>query len=351
MRSIRAAGTLGRMELVIAPLDPADDSTIDQVLATLAAAQAVDIPDYPPPCRHQFAGLVRHPVSSTRREFRVARLGGTAVGFLGLSLPLRDNTENCELELIVHPEYRRRGIGRQLHSYTLDLLRDLGRKRVTAMTNEALPGGPARDGAGGAFAAAVGAVNALTETRRRLDLSTVDNGEYEALLAAAWRAAAGYRLVTWSSPVPEEYVAGVAYLDGRMVTDAPMGDLAWEKEEIDATRVRESERARAARGMRSYEAGAVDERTGRLVALTAIGMTRSQTWHAEQWITIVDPEHRGHRLGTLVKLENLARIRAAEPELRVIDTWNAAVNENMISINEAMGFRPVDRWLNWQQEV
>jgi GNAT superfamily N-acetyltransferase len=339
------------MELAIAPLDPADDATIDQVLALLTAARAVDLPDFPPPCRHSLAGLFRHPVSSTRREFRVARAGETVVGFLMLSLPLRDNTENSEMEITVGPAYRRRGIGRALHSYALGLLRELGRKRVMAMTNEALPDGPAREGAGSAFAVAVGATNALTETRRRLDLSTVDPGAHDALLADAWAKASGYRLVTWTNPVPEEYVADVAYLDSRMVTDAPMGDLSWEQERIDATRVRESERVRLARGIRSYEAGAVDERTGRLVALTAIGMERSETWHAEQWITIVDPEHRGHRLGTVVKLSNLAQVRRAEPELRVIDTWNAAVNENMISINEAMGFRPVDRWLNWQQEV
>jgi hypothetical protein len=37
--------------------------------------------------------------------------------------------------------------------------------------------------------------------------------------------------------------------------------------------------------------------------------------------------------------------------LRVINTWNAAVNDHMISINEALGFRPVDALVNWQQEV
>jgi hypothetical protein len=35
----------------------------------------------------------------------------------------------------------------------------------------------------------------------------------------------------------------------------------------------------------------------------------------------------------------------------MIDTWNAATNAFMIAINEEMGFRPVDSWINWQQEV
>ncbi|MCW2641807.1 MAG: family N-acetyltransferase [Dactylosporangium sp.] len=63
------------------------------------------------------------------------------------------------------------------------------------------------------------------------------------------------------------------------------------------------------------------------------------------------PPHRGHRLGTIVKIANLRHAMAGEPALRVINTWNAAVNDHMISINEALGFRPVDALVNWQQEV
>jgi len=37
--------------------------------------------------------------------------------------------------------------------------------------------------------------------------------------------------------------------------------------------------------------------------------------------------------------------------VRMIDTFNAEVNAHMIGINEAMGFRAVDRWANWQASV
>jgi hypothetical protein len=52
-----------------------------------------------------------------------------------------------------------------------------------------------------------------------------------------------------------------------------------------------------------------------------------------------------------VKIANLQYVIAAEPLLRVITTWNAAVNDHMISINEAVGFRPVDMLVNWQQTL
>jgi hypothetical protein len=218
------------------------------------------------------------------------------------------------------------------------------------MTVETLTGGPVRGEAGSAFAAAIGGENALGEVRRRLDLSTLDDEMLDNQLAEAWQRADGYRIVRWRDTVPDEYAPDVAYLDSRMITDAPLGDIKWEPEKIDVERIRESEAQRKEQGIRSYSTGIVHEESGRLVALTAIGSEKSVHDHAWQWITIVDPVHRGHRLGMIVKIENLRYALAHEPSFEVIDTWNAAVNKHMIAINEAMGFRPVDSWVNWQVE-
>ena len=85
--------------------------------------------------------------------------------------------------------------------------------------------------------------------------------------------------------------------------------------------------------------------------LTSLGIERSHPDYGHQWITIVDPDHRGRRLGTVVKLENLAQARREEPRLAAVDTWNADSNRHMIGINETMGFRAVDSWVNWQAEI
>jgi GNAT superfamily N-acetyltransferase len=87
---------------------------------------------------------------------------------------------------------------------------------------------------------------------------------------------------------------------------------------------------------------------GHLVAFTQLVGYATSPWYAEQWDTIVAPEHRGHRLGTLVKVANLDFARAQRPELRVIDTCNAASNPYMVGINEAMGFRGYRRYGEWQ---
>ena len=91
--------------------------------------------------------------------------------------------------------------------------------------------------------------------------------------------------------------------------------------------------------------------SGRLVAWTTLAGPEDTPAHLWQNITIVDPEHRGHRLGMVVKLENLRHAREHRPELTAVDTSNASSNEHMLAINVAMGFRAIDSWMQWQQTV
>lgn len=53
----------------------------------------------------------------------------------------------------------------------------------------------------------------------------------------------------------------------------------------------------------------------------------------------------------LIKVVNLNYARVQRPELRVIDTGNADSNPYMVGINEAMGFRPHRRSVEWQLDL
>jgi GNAT superfamily N-acetyltransferase len=268
-----------------------------------------------------------------------------------VELPLLDNLDNAYVQLLVHPAHRRCGVGRALYARGVEVASAAGRRRVMTQTYQPLGAEPGAEGPGPAFARTVGLTAALTEVRRKLDLSTVDWALLDARLAAARARADGYALVQWTDATPDEYAADVAYLEGRLNADAPVGDLAIEPEKVDAERLHRMDETRAARGLRTYNSAVRHEASGRVVAWTALILEGEITQHAWQGITLVDPPHRGHRLGTMVKITNLRYARAAEPALRTVDTWNAAVNTYMIAINEAMGFRPVDAWVNWQTDV
>ncbi|AEB47543.1 GNAT family N-acetyltransferase [Micromonospora maris] len=338
------------MTLTIAPFGAGDDTAIEQAYEIDTAAWAVDVPDLPS-CRQRFFGMIRHPMPGDVAVHLLAHLDGAPVGYLLLDLPQLDNTENASADLVVHPAYRRRGVGRALLDRGLDVLRERGRVRVSTMSAAHLPGQPDRPSPATAFATTVGATDALVDVRRRLDTRHLDQARLDALLAEARARTAGYELLFWQGGTPEEHLADVAYLDGRLLADAPMGDLAWEPEQIDAERVRGTDRALAARGRRRYHAGVRHQATGRLVAWTLLDVGASTGWHAFQQITIVDPEHRGHRLGLLAKIENLRHLLAHEPAVQAIDTFNADSNEHMIAINEQLGFQVRDRWSNWQLTV
>jgi RimJ/RimL family protein N-acetyltransferase len=128
-----------------------------------------------------------------------------------------------------------------------------------------------------------------------------------------------------------------------------MGELDLEPERVTPDRIRERERAMAQRRRETVHTGAVHEASGRLVAWTTICLDRAlDNGQALQFITLVDPDHRGHRLGTIVKIENLRYAQSLDPKLSRITTWNAAANGYMIRINEALGFRPAYGQMEWQ---
>ncbi len=340
------------MGTTLHPIAPADDAAIDAYHGVVAACVAVDLPDLPVPTRTQIAAAVRHPSPATIQQYFLAQQDGEPVGGLEVRLRTADNPHLTGVDLSVHPDRRRQGIGRQLFTAAADYARAHGRSVLQGSYCEAQESGPSRDPAPAAFAASVGARPALTEVRRRLDLATVDTDDWRVRYDDAHVQAKGYSVLWWAGAAPDDGIAGgIAYLEGRMVTDIPMGELRMEPENWDAERIRATEESLRRRGQPHYHAGIRDDETGRLVGWSALYMEADEPTHAWQGTTIIDPDHRGHRLGLLVKLENLYRTREVEPDLRHVDTWNAVENAHMIAINEAIGFRPVDTWVNWQCEL
>lgn len=171
----------------------------------------------------------------------------------------------------------------------------------------------------------------------------------EKLLAGAEAEAAGYRIVQWTLPTPDEFVDAFAWMKSRMVTDAPSAGLEVDEEVWDAARLRRYEADYLDAGRHLLVTAAQHVDSGELVAFNelAIGTDRSKATSQED--TLVTSTHRGHRLGMLVKCAGLLSWLDIAPESPRVLTYNAEENRPMLSINEAIGFAPISYEGVWKK--
>ncbi|PZS28422.1 MAG: GNAT family N-acetyltransferase [Pseudonocardiales bacterium] len=320
--------------------------------AVAEATQAADYVALPQDPVEELLPSLAGQVGGHRIELWLGTAGDVPVAVAQIEMPLHDNTGTAVVVLMVHPEHRRQGYGRQLLAQVLDRARANGRSLVITQIGGPMEGtAPAARAPGELLARRLGAKPVLSEIRRLLDVPSVDPRAVATLRADAAAHAAGYTLVQWVDRAPEELHEDMATLAARMSTDAPMEDMTWEPEVWDADRYRAKEDTALARGRTRVATAVRHEASGRLVGFSDIGVNLQRPDIAYQWETIVVTEHRGHRLGLLLKAANLQLLQATVPGVRYINTWNAAVNTHMVAINDALGFRPVDRWNGWQFDL
>ncbi|MGY2129265.1 GNAT family N-acetyltransferase [Blastococcus sp. SYSU DS0617] len=328
-------------DLRLVELGP-DDAAFAAWCGVWAATEAADRPaDAPRPASDHVA-LARQlvgPGGSRDGTHRAAVLGDDVVGVLRLLFPLRDNTSVAVVDVAVHPEHRRRGIGGALLEEALRLAAAAGRSDLIAEIDE-----PGPDTAGRLFALRHGWTCDLLETRRDLVLPP-DETRLSAVEAEARQAARDYELVAWRDCTPDALLDDRAVLEERMSTDAPHGELPVGEERWDGARIREYEASTVARGRTVLSAGAV--RDGRLVAFTDLHVPLARPEHARQGATLVLREHRGHRLGALVKAAALRELRTSFPQARRITTYNSEDNAPMVAVNRALGFEPAGQVSTW----
>jgi len=319
--------------------DLADANQIRACYEAGLAAQRADEPEGPWFTERPFRGWLTVGWGGDPREVWLAAgpAEGPAAGWYWLELPDKENRDQANLVLVVHPAERRHGLG-------LALLRHAAGR--AAAHGRSVLSGAARGSASEAFARSVGGKPGLVDIQRVLEPGKLEGGRLAQLRGPAERAASGYSLVSWTGLVPEEFIEQVADLYTAL-NDAPH-DPETEPDVWDAQRVRERiNDLRPRFGMRGYAVAARDDATGELAAVTEIAVDPADPGWGYQMFTVVTRKHRGHRLGLLVKLAMLELLATAEPQLERFVTWNAQANEHMIAVNEALGYTILGQPSTW----
>lgn len=350
--------------LTLETFDPLDPTRRHLALAHLAVREAAGRADHGDRFRRYSLDELRadaRPARQDRSEYVTALVpdgagGARVVGTAVHVFPLLDNRNQTFADVWVLPTHRRRGIGSALIEHLVTRTRATGRSLITLESLRLLD----RPDEASAFVARHGFRAALTDHRSDLDLPD-DPAEKEAavrtLLApldaevAAADPASDHDLVTYLDEIPERWLAGRAVLEGRMSTDAPLGDLELEPEHWDGERLLESLARLRDAGRRLVETIAVQRSSGQVVGFTMLVVHPDHDGIAQQWNTLVLPEHRGRRLGMWIKAANLRALLAHHPRVRQIRTYNAEVNEPMLRVNRAMGFRAVAELTEWQRRL
>ncbi|WP_370873100.1 GNAT family N-acetyltransferase [Arthrobacter bambusae] len=306
-----------------------------------------------------------------RQVILVARVDGRIVGTVDIALPLADNMDLAEFTLDILPEFQRRGVGRQLLEAAEHFAKSEGRTMIMVDTNhpaESLRGGAEGQLVPGSGMGFVPLASREVDFARRtgytlqhieqfsscalpLDSKLVAELEAEAEDANAGR----YRVHHWTDRCPQQWLEAVAALENAAGEVVSEGSEAAEVEQqqlvFDGAVLRQAEDAAVAQGRRTVVTAVEHVASGRIVGLTTIGVLAQRQDVVFQDDTIVLQEHRGNKLGLLIKVANMQRLSEQFPDARVIYTWNAPENRYLLTVNKQLGFTTAGVTGLWQKEL
>jgi GNAT superfamily N-acetyltransferase len=339
--------------------DAADFLTFG-ALNRLVCDEATGLPDLAPDAAQMLAAWQEN-TDSLSLGF-VARADDDVVGMLAMDFAQEADARAAEIDVLVPESSAGLGVEdavldlaeREAHARGRTLLQKWTLHRPIATERMIVP----RTGWGRIPAIPLtdalerhGYVCEQVERNSELDLRADPAPLVAALAEAEAHAGPDYRTVHWMAPTPVEHRDGYAAILARLSTDAPSGDMEFVAEEWDAERVIRRDARNTAAGQAFSVVAVQHVPTGALVAYNEllIGADRGGVTH--QFGTLVASEHRGHRLGMIVKCANLLQWRELMPASPVVSTFNAEENRPMLSINEAIGFVPVSYAGAWQKRI
>jgi len=376
VRSLFAPASPPRLWRVAAlELGPAGASAaeLSWVLACQGAADLADRPGEPTASPAELRGLLAPPYQGRRLLFAATDGFGNAVGWARLGLYEAFHRDLAHAAITVHPAVRRCGIGSML----LDALAQASRAHCRSRLILDAP----RTSASEAFAAHHGLYVTSRDLRSRLDLGSPGlMHRLNAVTAAELphqrrrrhrsrharpvpaysghdhshdydrsysrehdysRGDSALAALCWSGECPDEFLDQyVSTLDFLHAEPASPSATPFTHAEI-----RHREHAAGQAGLREYTACLIDRASGRIAALSSAHTADGV--RGEQNETVVAPDYRGLGLAVQVKALLIRELLVAEPELGMLDTYNAVDNHRMLAVNRRLGFRPLDMHAAW----
>ena len=321
--------------LRISAYDPetaADDDLVAFHRIAVAMCR-VDRPgDSSPSFESVVAGL-RIPYSGHRSvDHWIAEIDGCLRGWGTVSLPYPNNQHMAVLNVRVHPDHRRQGIGTQL----------LKSAMATVERPIVTDSGVRKDGPGHAWGLSLGLDEAQTMAIQTLYLADIEG-------TAPVSVAAGYQVTGWMGSTPEPLVESYARVRNA-VNDAPSGRSRQNHRLWTPDGIRHIEEMSRDRNVEQRVTVAVKKGTDEVVALTVVELHPGRNVGFIT-ATAVTPDHRGHSLARAVKTEAHQRLAGERPDIVKVQTSINADNTYMLEVNRQLGYQTVHIIVTFEQDT
>ncbi len=334
----------------IRQLELDDDAELHAFYLAMRDAELAENPDRPIWTEQIMIGQLREPTKDMVVEawavFENDSPSSTMLGGGLIFIPQLDNLEKAYTGVCISPQHQRRGAGSAVLEHLVS--RAAAHNRSTVLLESQYSFDRREDHGYRRFAEHHGFAVASVEVSRKMPLP-VPEEQLQAWIDEAAPHHRDYRIETFEE-IPDELLSSVCHVVNQLALDAPTGDIEFEAEKITPEIRRESDARYKKRGGNKLETVAIDQ-DGQAVAVTTLGILADEVDKVHQWATIVNREHRGHRLGLAVKAANLRAVQRAFPDRAAVYTSNHEDNANMVQINEKMGFEPVELYVEFQRKL
>ncbi|MGF1425047.1 GNAT family N-acetyltransferase [Kitasatospora sp. LaBMicrA B282] len=320
------------MSVQIRPFDAetASEREFSEYHLARVASLLLESPEDPPVTYEATVGRLRTPWPSDGEcRYWAGYVDGTLVGLGRLALPDGENSGIAQIDVMVHPGFRRRGVGTELLRAVMPAVRDSGRPTVNSDAMKA--GSP-----GAAWAGGLGFREVNRSVVMRLVIDETKPELWDVPVPE------GYRLARWAGSTPEKLIESYAAAR-QAVQDAPLGESSIRLPTWDPARIRREERQLAEQGAEERVVVAIHQATGEIVGVTGILTYAYRPENSYQNDTSVVNAHRGNGLGRVMKAAMMRWLVVERPQVRRIMTGTNADNVHMIAVNDAIGYQIIRR--------
>lgn len=324
----------------------ASEKEFDAVNTFINILRAEELPDDPPRSLEYTVNNLKSLDKFENHELKdwYTWQGERVIAMVFTNIGFHENNRHLiNIELGVHPDFRRQGIATTLLRHIVEAADEHGRTLIIHGHLDHLRSGKA-------FIECLGGKAGLAGHENQLSFADLDRNLIRSWIEDASSTAADFSLGLWDGPFPEEEIDAVIALLQVMNT-APTGELELEDEVMTAQDLRDWEDYMRACGSERWTLYARHTPTGELAGYTETVWNPDDPETLEQGDTAVLPKYRGHGLGKWLKAAMIEKVLAERPQVKRIRTGNADSNAPMLAINHKLGFKPYHPWTDWQIEI